>query len=161
MGLPAPVTVVQAEVGVQLLTLVASAATVFTPAALDPALPDLTLARMTVAVAPKAERKAASETVGRVGYFARRSLRKQLRSLLAPTSPGLDSKGRADDDTAHKWLTGLAELRARWANSPSAHPPPPAARPSPARRSPPRLSLLAAARGRRQTCLQRRQRLLR
>ncbi len=118
VGLPAPVTVVQAEVGVQLLTLVASAATVFTPAALDPALPDLTLARMTVAVAPKAERKAASETVGRVGYFARRSLRKQLRSLLAPTSPGLDSKGRADDDTAHKWLTGLAELRARWANSP-------------------------------------------
>ena len=135
LGLPAPATVAQAEAALGLLTRAASAATVFTPAALDAqTTPDLTVARLMGAVAPKAERKAATEAVGKLGYFARRGLRKQLRTLLLPSAPGLNDKGRPDDETAHRWLAGLTDLRAGWtaafgpaACSPQPTPEPPVA----------------------------------
>lgn len=123
VGLPAPGSPAQAVSGVQVLALATSATTVFAPEALNPErLPELTLSRMIVAVGPKAGRKAAVATVGKVGYFTRRRLRKQLRTLVLPAAPGLDGKGRADDETAHRWLVGLRDLRTRWEHTPLGEP---------------------------------------
>jgi very-short-patch-repair endonuclease/RecA/RadA recombinase len=115
VGLSAPSTTSEAQAGLELLVHAAGALTVFVPQMLDAELlDDVTLARMIVAVGPKADRRAARTTVGKVGYFARRALRKQLRPLVLPGAPGTDDKGRPDNETAHRWLVGLRDLRIRW-----------------------------------------------
>ena len=79
------------------------------------ALDDTTVARMIAAVAAKAERTT-PET--KVGFFARRALRKYVRTLVLPGAAGLGPNGRPDDAIAHGSLVALRDLRLQWRTAP-------------------------------------------
>lgn len=111
VGLPAPTSPAQGAAGVRLLTAIALHTTQLHLHVLDRNhVDDLRLARLIASVGSGVERKALPD---RLGFFARRKLRKVL---VAEHYAGADTE--PSDDLLHDWLTHAAELRQHWHQTP-------------------------------------------